>query len=142
MSEKEVIKKNPTGVRKYPLSPCAVGLTKNADPDRYSCSGYGIGSDSCSSKGLGLKMLLFLEETIVYQSLLITRKNILVLGDDTLITAEAQYSINFTEKRKRFVLSLHYNGSNSFWFVNGAKIHQFRAISVVFRKYFKRFYRE
>ena len=74
--KKKLLKKNPTGGKKYPLSPCAVGLTKNADPDRYSCSGYGIGSDSCSSKSLGLKMLLFLEETIVYQSLLITRKKI------------------------------------------------------------------
>ena len=28
---------------------------------------------------------------------------------------------------KRFVLSLHYNGSNSFLFVNATKIYQFQA---------------
>ena len=44
--------------------------------------------------------------------------------DDTNITAEAKYSINFRQSRKRFVLSLHYNGSNTFLFVNEVKIYQ------------------
>ena len=29
------------------------------------------------------------------------------------------YSINFTEKNKKFCLSLHYNGASSYLFVNG-----------------------
>ena len=37
-------------------------------------------------------------------------------------TAEANYPINFTAPVKRFVLSLHYNGSNSFLFVNAVKV--------------------
>ena len=48
-------------------------------------------------------------------------KDILILGDgptqgldDTTLTAQAKYPINFTQPRKRFVLSLYYNGSNSF----------------------------
>ena len=40
--------------------------------------------------------------------------------------AEAKYSINFTESGKRFVLSLHYNVSNSFLFVNKVKMYQFK----------------
>ena len=47
-------------------------------------------------------------------------KDILILGegttpglDDTTLTAEAKYPINSTRSRKRFVLRLHYNGSNS-----------------------------
>ena len=48
------------------------------------------------------------------------------LGDTTL-TAEAIYPINFTQANKRFLLSLHYNGSNSFLFVNATKIYQFKA---------------
>ena len=36
--------------------------------------------------------------------------------------AEAYYPISFTAPGKRFVLSLHYNGSNSFWFVNAVKM--------------------
>ena len=41
--------------------------------------------------------------------------------DDTTLTAEAIYPINFTQPNKKFALSLHYNGSNSFLFVNATK---------------------
>ena len=37
------------------------------------------------------------------------------------------YLINFTEPSKKFCLSLHYNGANSYLFVNGKEIHKFRA---------------
>ena len=60
--------------------------------------------------------------------------DILILGkgptqglDDTTLTAEAKFPINFKQPNKRFVLSLHYNGSNSFLFVNATKIYQFKA---------------
>ena len=42
------------------------------------------------------------------------------------LTVEAKYPINFTQTNKRFVLSLHYNGINSFIFVNATKIYQFK----------------
>ena len=61
-------------------------------------------------------------------------KDILMLGegptqglDDTTLTAEAKYPINFTQSGKRFVSSLHYNGSDSFLFVNATKVYQFKA---------------
>ena len=61
-------------------------------------------------------------------------KNILILGegpkqglDDSTLTTEAKYRINFTQSGKRFVSSLHYNGSNRFLFVNTKKIYQFKA---------------
>ena len=51
-------------------------------------------------------------------------KDILILGEgltqglnDNTTTAEAKYPINFTQPRKRFVLSLHYNRNSSFLFV-------------------------
>ena len=47
--------------------------------------------------------------------------------DDTTITAEAEYPINFTESGKRFVLRLHFNENNSFLFVNAVNIYQFKA---------------
>ena len=57
-------------------------------------------------------------------------RDILVLGegptqvlDDTTLTAEAKYPINFTQSGKRFILSLQYNGSNSFFFVNATKVY-------------------
>ena len=36
-------------------------------------------------------------------------------------------SINFTVTRKKFCLSMHYNGANSYLFVNGSKIIKFKA---------------
>ena len=37
------------------------------------------------------------------------------------------YSINFTNKHENFCLSSHYNGANSYLFVNGTEIHKFKA---------------
>ena len=37
------------------------------------------------------------------------------------------YSINFTVTKKKFCLSLHYNGVNSYLFVNGTEIYKFKA---------------
>ena len=61
-------------------------------------------------------------------------KNILVLGkdfvqglDNATIYGEKLYSINFTENNKKLCLSLHYNGANSYLFVNGTEIHKFKA---------------
>ena len=62
-------------------------------------------------------------------------KDILILGkrqtqglDNITLTAEAEYSINFSRSRKNFCLSIHYyNGSNSFLLVNASKIYQFKA---------------
>ena len=36
------------------------------------------------------------------------------------------YSINFTKTNTKFCLSLHYNGPNSYLFVNGTEIHKFK----------------
>ena len=47
--------------------------------------------------------------------------------DDTTLTVEAKYSINFAQSEKKIALSLHYNGSNSFLFVNATKIYQSKA---------------
>ena len=56
------------------------------------------------------------------------KKNILILGesptqrlDDTTLTADTMNRVNFTQPRKKFALSLHYNGSNSFLFVSAIK---------------------
>ena len=61
-------------------------------------------------------------------------KNTLTLGeepvkglDDTTSAAEIKYPIIFTQSGKKFVLSLHYNGSNSFLFVNATELYQFKA---------------
>ena len=62
------------------------------------------------------------------------KKDILIVGkvpavglDNTTITAEAEYFINFSAQRKKFYLSLHLSGNNSFLFTNGVKTYQFKA---------------
>ena len=61
------------------------------------------------------------------------RKDILIFGegptqglDDTTLTAEAKYSINFSRSTINFCLSLHYNGSNSFLFLKHINSKQFK----------------
>ena len=61
------------------------------------------------------------------------RKDILVLGRgptqglESTLAAEKMYYLNFTATKKKFCLSLHYNGANSYLFVNGAEIRKFKA---------------
>ena len=61
------------------------------------------------------------------------KKDIVILGKGpkqglvhTLI-AEKMYSIIFTQKTKNFCLSLHYNNTNSYLFVNGTKTIKFNS---------------
>ena len=49
------------------------------------------------------------------------------VSNDITLTAEAKYPINFTQPRKRFILSLQYNGGNSVLFVNATKVYKFKA---------------
>ena len=112
-----------------------VKISKNADPDKCKYSGYGIGFDSRSqfswtSGSQGKNVIIFWVDNS--SSLLIDNKNknMLVRGegttqglDNTINTARHKCPINFTELGQIFVLSLHYNGSNSFFFVNITKIY-------------------
>ena len=60
------------------------------------------------------------------------KKDILVLGKGPIlglehtVTAEKMYSINFTGTKKKFCLSLQYNGTNSYLFVNGTEVYKFK----------------
>ena len=61
------------------------------------------------------------------------KKKTLVLGIgptqrlEHTLTAEKMHSINFTVTKEKFCLSLHYNGANSYLFVNGTEIYKFKA---------------
>ena len=68
-------------------------LTKNVDPKMYYYSGCGIGFDSRS---------LFSYPHFYWG------KNVVIFGvDNSSITAEAKYSINFLRSQIKFCLSLH-----------------------------------
>ena len=111
----------------------AVTLTKNADIEKYKYSGYGIGFDRRSSflfpsGGFGQNVLIFGADMSTSIHVDIKKKDILVLGRgptrrlESTLTAEKMYSINFTVTKKKFCLSLHYSGGNSYLFVNGTEI--------------------
>ena len=53
------------------------------------------------------------------------------------LAAEAICPITFTQANIRFVLSLHYNGSNSFLFVYATKIYQSKAKNSEVKDYAK-----
>ena len=60
--------------------------------------------------------------------------NIYIMGDgfvqginNTTLYAEKTYATNFSATEQKFVLSLHYNGDNSYLFVNGKQELKFKA---------------
>ena len=48
-------------------------------------------------------------------------------GLEHTLTVEKMYSIKFTVTKNKFCLSLHYNGANSYLFVNGTEIYNLKA---------------
>ena len=112
--------------------------TKNADIDRYEYSGYGIGFDrhgsfSFPGTGLGRNVIIFGVDMSSLIKIDNREKKFLILGKgptqglEHSMSAEKIYSINFTEHNKKFCLNLHYNGANSYLFVNGKEIIKFKA---------------
>ena len=82
---------------------------------------------------MGQNILIFGSEMSSSAHIDNKRKDVLVLGkgptqglEDTL-TAEKIYSVNFTLTKRRFCLSSHYNGANSYLFINGKEIYKFKA---------------
>ena len=72
-------------------------------------------------------MSSFVDVNNKIKDILILREALTQTLDDTRLTAEVRYPIDFTQPNKRFVLSLHYNGRNSFLFVNATKMYPFKA---------------
>ena len=117
----------------------AMQITKNADTSKYKYEGYGIcfdegGSFSKGNISNGNNVLIFGadESSLVHANN--KANNIYVMGDlfvqginDTTLYAEKIYSQNFTRPSKKFVLSLHYNRSDSYLLVNGKQEFKFKA---------------
>ena len=113
----------------------AVRLTKNSDIDKYKYLGYGIGFDSRGAflfpnSSVAQNIIIFGDDISSNNK----TKDVLALGeghteglDDTTVTAEKKYSINFDKGNARFCLSLRYNRENSYLFVNGKEIHKFKS---------------
>ena len=103
----------------------AVTLTKNADIEKYGYSGILDLIENQASHFLVVDLV-----KIYFDN---KEKNILVLGKrqtqglEHTLAAEKMCSISFTVTKKKFCLSLHYNGANSYLFVNGKEILKFKA---------------
>ena len=100
----------------------AASLTRNADFNKYKYSGYGITFDrtsSLSSPGGGNGQNVIIFRVDMNSSIHVHNK-----GKDiwTFIN-----SINFNKDNIKFCLSLHYNGANTYLFVNGTEIIKFKA---------------
>ena len=104
----------------------------------YKYSGYGIGFNKrgtflFSTGGFGYNVIIFgidMSSSVHFDN---KKKVISILGesptqglDDASLTAEKKYSIDFTVTRRKFCLSLHYNGANSYLFLNGTEIIIFK----------------
>ena len=91
---------------------------------------------------MGKNVIVFEADMSSYKYIDNKNKNILILGegttqglDNTTLTAEEKYAIHFTQLRKRFVLRLHYNTSNSLLFFYATEIYDFKAKDSDIKKY-------
>ena len=116
----------------------AMEITKNTDTSKYKYKGYGLcfdegGTFSQGNITNGRNILIF----SVHESSLVhannKANNIFIMGDafvqginTTTLYAEKVYSQNFTQPSKKFVLSLYYNGDDSYLFVNGKQESKFK----------------
>ena len=124
----------------------AMQITKNAtDYDKNNYKGYGTCFDERSQFGHtitenvvthtsnGRNVLIFRADMSFSVHATNKANHIYLMGDgltqginDTTIYAEKKYFRNFTEPNVKFVLSLHYNGDNSYLLVNGRQELKFK----------------
>ena len=116
----------------------ATEITKNANTSKYKYKGSGICFDETESFSHVKKEGNFNHTTLARNVIIFgvdisfskhannKANNIYVMGkdyiqkiNDTTIYAEKMFYRNFTETGKKLLLSLHYNGDNSYLFVNG-----------------------
>ena len=121
--------------------------TSNSDTDKWQYSDYDIGFDSkgefTHSDGVdGKNVIIFGADLSNSRHANNKTKHVLVLGrefiqkiNNTTIYAEKMYSPNFTVDNKIFCLSLHYNGDNSYLFVNGKQVINFKGKNSELIKY-------
>ena len=123
----------------------AIEITKNANTSKYKYKGYGIcfdESEECTHvrKEANFNHTTTARNVIIFGADMSFSKhannkanNIYVMGkdyiqkiNDTTIYAEKMFYGNFTDPGRKFILSLHYNGDNSYLFVNGREELKFK----------------
>ena len=90
------------------------------------------GTFSFRTSGFGKNVVIFGVDMSCSLHIDNKEKDVLILdevstyGLDDKLSAEKRYSVSFTVYNEKFCLSVHYNGSNSYLFVNGTKTHKFK----------------
>ena len=116
----------------------AIEITKNVKTSKYKYKGYGICFDESEEfthvrkegnfnhTTLARNVIIFGADMSFSKHANNKSNNIYVMGkdyiqkiNDTTIYAEKMFYRNFTGPGHKSVLSLHYNGNNSYLFVNG-----------------------
>ena len=102
--------------------------------DERSQFGHTITEDGCAHPTNGRNVLIFGVDMSFIVHATNRANNIYVMGDgltqgihDTTLYVEKNYWRNFTDPGKKFVLSLHYNGDDSYLFINGRQELKFKA---------------
>ena len=101
-----------------------VKITENAvDTSKHKYEGYGICFDEGGTFSRNVLIFGLHEFSLVHANNkannIYVIGNLFVQGINDTTYAEKVYSQNFTAVNKKFVLILHYNGDNSYLFVNG-----------------------
>ena len=121
-------------------------ITKNADNSKNNQKGYGICFDERSQFGHtiteggrahitnGRNVLIFGADMSFSVHAINRANNIYFMGGrltqgihDTTLYVEKNYYRNFTYPSKKFIIRLHYNGDDSYLFVNGRQELKFKA---------------
>ena len=118
----------------------AVKITKDINTSHYKYSGYGLCTDAKGKFSIGnitngRNILIFGCDMSFSSHATNKTQNIYVLGNSktqginvTTLYAEKLYKTNIAETNKKSVLSLHYYGDNSYFFVNGYQELTFRSV--------------
>ena len=107
-------------------------IAKNSDKSQWVCSGLEIAFDAKGEWNFGNEsagnVVIFSVDNSSWSNADNWKNDFLVLDEgDTfgingnICTQERKFSINFSKARTTFCLSLHFNGDNSYWCVNGKK---------------------
>ena len=109
------------------------------DTDKYIYPGHGLGFDptgqfSHPQGGMARNIIIFgvdlsnsVHATNKTQNILIVGHGLTQKVNNNAIYAEKMYSPNFSAENIIFCLSLHYDGDNSYLFVNGNEVTKFKA---------------
>ena len=124
----------------------AIQITKNTDTSKYNYKGYGICFDEGCQFGhtiteggfshttnarnvllFGADMSFSVHATNRANHIYVMGKELIQGINGTTIYAEKNFYRNFADPGKKFVLSLHYNGNDSYLFVNGRQELKFKS---------------